>query len=112
MFREGPRLAADATDAGDWLHVGIYTALPGYRALLLAGTAYDGALASVIADRGGRFVCVGEAVPGAAASVVLPPGVASDPVVRALVEPLVATILAAELWRRTPDQLHSGTVGA
>jgi fructoselysine-6-P-deglycase FrlB-like protein len=100
MFREGPRLVADATDAGDWLHVGIYTALPGYRALLLGGTPYDAELASVITGRGGRLVACGDQVPGAAATVPLPAGAGANRWVRALVEPLVPTLLAAELWSR------------
>jgi len=42
MFREGPRVAADATETGDWLHVDVYlTKRPGYRALLFAGSRFD-----------------------------------------------------------------------
>jgi glucosamine--fructose-6-phosphate aminotransferase (isomerizing) len=100
LFRECPRLVADATDAGDWLHVGIYAALPGYRALLLGGTAYDAELASVITGRGGRLVGCGSPVLGAAATIPLPDGAGANRWVRALVEPLVPTLLAAELWSR------------
>jgi len=101
LLREGPRLLADATDAGDWLHVGIYTALPGYRALLLAGTAYDAELVAVIAGRGGRLVAIGRPVDGAAASIRLWGAAESDPLARAFVEALASALLAAELWRRT-----------
>lgn len=112
LFREGPRLGADVTDAGDWLHVGIYTALPGYRAVLLAGTRYDAELLGTISGRGGRVVAIGPAVgsappagftPATASSLAipLPPAAAGDPLVRAFVEPLVTSSLAAELWRRT-----------
>ncbi|HSO29089.1 MAG TPA: SIS domain-containing protein [Candidatus Sulfomarinibacteraceae bacterium] len=100
LLREGPRLDADATDAGDWLHVGIYTALPGYRAILLAGTPYDGALVETLHGRGGRVLAIGEPVPDADLAVPLPDGALGDPLARALVEPLVTSILAAELWRR------------
>ena len=46
MFREGPRMRASAHEAVDWHHTAIYTALPGYRALLLPGTPDPGRLAS------------------------------------------------------------------
>ena len=39
MLREAPRLPASAHDTGDWLHTGVYLALPGHRALLFAGAA-------------------------------------------------------------------------
>ena len=39
MLREGPRLRASAHEGTDWPHTAIYTALPGYRALLLPGIA-------------------------------------------------------------------------
>lgn len=101
LFREGPRLHADATDAGDWLHVEIYTALPGYRAVLLSGTPYDDELVSVIQGRGGRIIAIGPADTGNA-DLNIP--VAGDgmvvPEIRALVEPLVPALIAAELWRR------------
>ncbi len=101
LFRECPRLGADATDTGDWLHVGIYTALPGYRAILLAGTPYDVDLVNVIHERGGRLVAIGTSVPANADfSIEFAAGHALDPLVRALVEPLAPALLAAELWRR------------
>ena len=61
LFREGPRLHASAHEAVDWHHTAIYTALPGYRALLLPGTRDPGRLAGVIAARGGATVAVGAA---------------------------------------------------
>jgi fructoselysine-6-P-deglycase FrlB-like protein len=102
LLREGPRLDADATDAGDWLHVGIYTALPGYRAILLAGTPYDAELIRTIHDRGGRTVavCGRGSAPAADLEVPLPASVMRDPLTRALVEPLVTSSLAAALWLR------------
>ena len=66
MFREGPRLRASAHEAVDWHHTTIYTALPGYRALLLPGTPEPGRLAAVVAGRGGATVAVEAADDGAA----------------------------------------------
>jgi glucosamine--fructose-6-phosphate aminotransferase (isomerizing) len=83
MLREGPRLRASAHEATDWLHTAIYTALPGYRALLLPGAADAERLTSVISGRGG-------------AMVVAPP--VKSPA--QLVLPAVADLLAVELWRR------------
>lgn len=101
LFRECPRLEADARDAGDWLHVGIYTALPGYRAVLLSGTPYDERLVDTIHQRGGRLLAIGpERLPRADATVVLPSIAGGDHAARALVEPAIAAALAAELWRR------------
>ena len=37
MLREAPRIAAHAFDTGDWLHVGLYTLLPGDPVLLFSG---------------------------------------------------------------------------
>jgi len=104
LFREAPRLDADATDSGDWLHTGIYTALPGYRAVLLAGTPYDDELIATIQRRGGRIISIGQTRAGMAEiadiGVPLPADALADVLVRALVEPVVTTALAAELWRR------------
>ena len=42
MLREGPRLPADATETGDWLHVDVYLSKrPGYTALLFPGSRFD-----------------------------------------------------------------------
>ena len=102
LLRECPRLEADATDAGDWLHVGLYTALPGYRAMLLAGTRYDAFVADTIHGRSGRVLAIGPAVAFPADSTVnLPASVDGDHVARVLVESAVTTAIAAELWRRT-----------
>ena len=58
-------------------------------------------------SRGGRVVVVGPALKHAAVSITLPDAVLADVVVRALVEPAVAELLAAELWRRS----NATTVG-
>jgi len=83
MLREGPRLRASAHEATDWSHTAIYTALPGYRALLLPGIADAERLIGVIEGRGGAAV--------AAPSIRGP---------AQLVVPAVADLLAAELCRR------------
>jgi glutamine---fructose-6-phosphate transaminase (isomerizing) len=101
MLREAPRIAAYAFDTGDWLHAGLYTLLPGDPVLLFGGAASDDAAMATAISRGGRVVVVGPAVKGAAVSITLPDAVLGDVVVRALVEPAVAELLAAELWRRT-----------
>ena len=69
--------------------------------LLFGGAAADDAAMATAISRGGRVVVVGPAVKNAAASITLPDAVLADVVVRALVEPAVAELLAAELWRRS-----------
>ena len=99
MLREAPRLPAVAFETGDWLHVGLYTLFPGDPVLLLAGSPADAEVMSTVHDRGGRVVAIGAGEGEADLRVALP-AAASDPVVRALVEPAAAELLAAELWRR------------
>ncbi len=101
MLREAPRVSAQAFESGDWLHVGLYTLLPGDPVLLFGGAAFDDAAMATAVARGARVVAVGPALKDAAASVRLPDSVLTDDAVRALVEPAVAELLAAELWRRT-----------
>jgi glucosamine--fructose-6-phosphate aminotransferase (isomerizing) len=101
MLREGPRIAALPFDTGDWLHAGLYTLFPGDPVLLFTGSPADDEAVATIRARGGVLVSVGVDRPDADASVPLPAAVLADPVVRALVEPAVAELLAAELWRRT-----------
>lgn len=90
MLREAPRLPAHAAETGDWLHTGVYLALPGHRALLFPGAAADAEVLATIQRRGGEVVSV-------------PPGadtVASGLIPRAIVDSVVAELLACELWRR------------
>jgi fructoselysine-6-P-deglycase FrlB-like protein len=100
MLREAPRIPAVAFDTGDWLHVGLYTLLPGDPVLLLAGSPADDEAIATIRARGGRLVAVGPERRDADVHVPLPAAVLAEAAVRALVEPLVAELLAAELWRR------------
>ena len=87
LLREGPRLRASAHEATDWSHTAIYTALPGYRAVLLPGVDGEDMLAGVIGGRGG--------------TVVRTPPVAEP---ARLVVPAFADLLAVELWSRTVAQ--------
>ena len=79
-LRECPRRSAAAFETADWLHIGIYTALPGSAVLLFEGSAADGEVERAVADRGARLV----RVPG-------PEGLSRS---------TAASLLAAELWRR------------
>lgn len=98
VFREGPRIPADACETGDWAHVDVYlTRRPGYRALLFGGSRFDATFVEWMQRRGAAFVAVGEPVEGAALTVEHP---ARDPLCALLVETTVAELLAAELWRR------------
>jgi glucosamine--fructose-6-phosphate aminotransferase (isomerizing) len=98
VFREGPRIAADACETGDWPHVDVYlTRRPGYRALLFAGSPYDEAVVSWLRRRGGAFVAVGQTLDGAALSIE---HAAHGSLAGLLVETTVAELLAAEMWRR------------
>lgn len=84
MLREAPRLPAHAWESGDWLHVGVYLALPRHRALLYPGSPADAEVAATIERRGGA---VAHVEPGPAA-----------PIERALVDSVVAEVVAARLW--------------
>ena len=107
VLREAPRIEAAAWDTGDWLHVGLYTCYPGDAVLLFTGSPADGEAMAVVHARGARVVAVGEKHRDADVHVPLPDGVTDDPVVRALVQPAVADLLAAELWRRTAAETRS-----
>lgn len=101
MLREAPRIPAVAFDTADWLHTGLYTLYPGDPVLLLAGSPADTLAITTIHERGGVVIAVGPERDGADVHVPLPQAAAEDPVVRAVVEPVVAELLAAELWSRT-----------
>jgi fructoselysine-6-P-deglycase FrlB-like protein len=88
MLREVPRVPAYACETGDWSHVDVYlTKRPGYRALILPGSAYEAEVHEWQAERG--FTVATADVPG-------------DADVRPLVETLVCELLAAELWAADP----------
>jgi fructoselysine-6-P-deglycase FrlB-like protein len=105
MLREAPRVDAAAFDTGEWLHVGLYTQYPGDAVLLFAGAAADAEAIATIHSRGGVVVAVGPEPEGADVHVPLPDAVLADPVLRSLVEPVIAELLAVELWRRADARL-------
>ena len=98
MLREAPRLPAVAHDTADWLHTGVYLALPGHRALLFAGSAADPEAVATIRRRGGETVVVGPGVEGAALTIDMP--VAGGPIERAIVQSAVSELVALTLWER------------
>ena len=98
MMREGPRIAADANETGDWLHVDVYLSKhPGYTALLFPGSRFDKDVMRWVQERKSSVVAVGMPVDGAALHIPYPD--ADKPLVATLVETGVAELLAAELWR-------------
>lgn len=98
LFREGPRRSADVFETAEWLHVGVYTALPGTVVLLLAGSPADAEVARTIAGRSGQAIAVHG--PGADVSW---PAAAVVPSPAGLGRFVGPALLAAELWR-----LHAG----
>ncbi|MEO5966018.1 MAG: SIS domain-containing protein [Candidatus Limnocylindrales bacterium] len=101
MLREAPRIEAVAYDTGDWLHTGLYTLFPGDAVLLFAGSPADAEAIATIHARAATVIAVGRMPDDADVHVPLPDAALTDPAIRALVEPAVAELLAAELWRRT-----------
>ena len=87
MLREAPRLPAHAFATGDWLHTGVYVALPGHRVVLVPGSPADAEVIATVERRGGVVVRVHEAGRG---------GVLA----RAVVDSVVAERVAAVLWAR------------
>jgi fructoselysine-6-P-deglycase FrlB-like protein len=97
MIREGPRRLAVGCETGDWVHVDVYLAKTlDYRALLFAGSRWDGQALEWLAKRGARVVAVGAEVPGAEATVRYAGD--DDPVVALHTETLVAELVAASWW--------------
>jgi fructoselysine-6-P-deglycase FrlB-like protein len=88
MLREAPRLPAHAFETGEWLHTGVYLALPGHRAVLFPGSPSDAELMHTVRRRGGEVV------------VIEPDEPDGHPVRRAIIDSLAAERLAVELWRR------------
>jgi glutamine---fructose-6-phosphate transaminase (isomerizing) len=100
MVREGPRRPADACETGDWAHVDVYLAKTlDYRALLFAGSRYDGQAMGWMRQRSSTVVAVGADVPGAARSIRYRGD--HDPDVALLTEVLVAELVAAAWWSST-----------
>lgn len=103
MLREGPRVAADGCETGDWTHVDVYLSKhPGYTALLFPGSAFDEGVMEWARPRGSRILAVGRPGPRGATPVA-PFAGADDPLVASLVEVGVVELLAATWWRRRID---------
>ena len=90
MLREVPRLPAHAFETGDWLHTGVYLALPGHRVVLFPGSPADVEVTDTVRRRAGE-VAVVEPVDDA---------IEPDPIRRAIVDSVATERLAATLWRR------------
>jgi fructoselysine-6-P-deglycase FrlB-like protein len=104
MLREAPRSAATAYDTGDWLHTGVYLAVPGHRVLLYPGADADREVVQTVRRRGGEVVA---AEPDASDARSGEPD--RDPVRRAIVDSLLAERLAVALWRRaTASDVSAG----
>ncbi len=101
MLREGPRRLAYAAETGDWSHVDVYlTKTYDYRALLFAGSAWDGPALDWMRQRGSTYVGVGAELEGAAATVRFPGD--DDPWVSLLTEVLVGELVAHRWWQADP----------
>jgi fructoselysine-6-P-deglycase FrlB-like protein len=97
MFREGPRVAADGCETGDWAHVDVYlTKTLRYRCLMFPGSRYDDQALEWLHQRGSTVVSVGGEVPGAAQAIRYRHD--DDSRVRLLTETLVAELVAADWW--------------
>ena len=87
LLREGPRRTAAAFETAEWLHTGVYTALPGTAVVLLEGSDADAEVERTVTGRGTRFLR-------------LPPGREID----GLAGITAPAILAAERWRTMPPE--------
>lgn len=84
MLREAPRLPAHAFETADWLHTGVYLAWSGHQVVTYSGSPADDEVATTLGRR------------GAQGSVVV--AHAGDAVSRAIVESVVAEVVAERLW--------------
>ena len=98
MLREGPRMPADACETADWLHVDVYlTRSLDYRALVFAGSPFDGDAIGWMRDRDATVCAVGDLAE--AKAVVRFPG-DDDPDIALLSEVVVPELVAARVWGR------------
>jgi hypothetical protein len=98
MIREGPRRLAVGCETGDWAHVDVYlTKTLDYRALLFAGSRWDGQALDWLRNRSSTVVVVGADV--ADATEVLRYGGDDERDVARYAEILVPELLAAAWWQ-------------
>ena len=109
MLREGPRVAADATETGDWSHVDVYlNKYPNYTALLFPGSRYDAEALDWLTQRASNVITIGRpAAPALTPRQHIPYNNADDDLVASLVDVTVAELAAATWWRR---RLDAGTM--
>lgn len=109
MLREGPRVAADATETGDWSHVDVYlNKYPNYTALLFPGSRYDAEAIDWLTQRASNVITIGRpAAPALTPRQHIPYNNADDDLVASLVDVTVAELAAATWWRR---RLDAGTM--
>jgi glucosamine--fructose-6-phosphate aminotransferase (isomerizing) len=97
IFREGPRRRSVASETGDWSHVEVYlTKTLDYRALVFAGSRWDGNALDWLRQRGSTVVSVGATFREASAAVRYKGD--DDPEIAALTEVLVPELVAATWW--------------
>lgn len=100
MMREVPRRPAFASETGEWAHVDVYlTKTQDYRAVLFAGSPWDGQAVEWMRARGSRYATVGHVIDdavraGAELAIRFPDD--DDDAVRMLTEPLVGELVAAD----------------
>ncbi len=98
VLRQGPRVVADASETGEWLHADVYlTKTLDYRALLFPGSRFDDEVMGWARKRGETVVAVGGSSDAAAAIRYAGD---DDPDVALLTEVLVPELIAAHVWRR------------
>lgn len=98
MVREVPRLGAFAAETGDWSHVDVYlTKTQDYRALVFAGSHWDGQALDWMRERGSRWASVGGELPGSEFVIRHPHD--DDDRVAVLTETLVGELVAERLLR-------------
>jgi len=97
IFREGPRRRSVASETGDWSHVEVYlTKTLDYRALVFAGSRWDGNALDWLRQRGSAVVSVGATFREARAAVRYKGD--DDAEIAALTEVLVPELVAASWW--------------
>jgi len=98
MVRECPRRQSVACETGDWAHVDVYlTRGIDYRAVLFAGSRWDGQAVDWLTKREATFVTVGGELPGAKMAIRYDGD--DDPDIARYTEVLVPELLAATWWR-------------